>query len=201
MLNVALPVIASAIGYKSAKSQNKANRQMAAEQMAFQERMSNTAFQRQREDMLKSGLNPILAARAGGASTPGGASARMEDKGAAARRAALESASVQQVRALTYKAEQEGQIAAHNTVLAAANAVAAQQVNQLRTMDIEALKKLGLSPMQLQYAPWNQLGSMAIDKSADVGNAIDKAGKWLGNTASDIRRSMEADIKKWKNKK
>ena len=56
----------AAMAYNSAEA--LANRQ-------FQERMSNTSYQRAVEDMRKAGLNPILAYAQGGASTPGGSGA------------------------------------------------------------------------------------------------------------------------------
>lgn len=92
-------VIGAGIGLLGGILGNKSSAKQAEKQMSFQERMSNTAHQREVQDLRAAGLNPILSGTGGaGSSTPGGAMAQQQDvltpavnSGLAAYKAEIES--------------------------------------------------------------------------------------------------------------
>lgn len=92
------PWLGAAIGAASSAYQGSQDRAQAQKQMQFQQGMSDTSYQRAMLDMQRAGLNPILAYKQGGASTPGGAMARSPDIGRGALQGASAMASLQNIK-------------------------------------------------------------------------------------------------------
>lgn len=86
----------SLLSRNSAKSANDQNRLTALYQMQWQERMANTAHQREVDDLRAAGLNPILSVSKGGpgAATPQGAGYTAQPVYRAEGQAALSNAMV-----------------------------------------------------------------------------------------------------------
>lgn len=116
LLAAAIPAAVNGIAsYLGGREQNISNAQQADKQMRFQERMSNTQYQRGVQDMRAAGLNPALAYQQGGASSPSGASATMQNTIAPAAGAAVSTAqalaSIAATGATIRKTEADAQIA------------------------------------------------------------------------------------------
>jgi len=73
---------------------NQSNAQQAAINREYQERLSNTSYQRGTADMAAAGLNPMLAYSQGGASTPGGAQAQAANELSGGVSAALQASQI-----------------------------------------------------------------------------------------------------------
>lgn len=105
--SIAAPLVAGVagdlIGGHSARSAqrraNQMNIQLQKDQQTWEERMSNTAWQRGTTDMLAAGINPMLAYSQGGASTPNVSAATVSPEDGLAR--SISSAGAKAMQAIT----------------------------------------------------------------------------------------------------
>lgn len=108
----AIPVVGDIADVYTAAQANKTNKKIAREQMAFQERMANTAMQRRVQDLRAAGLNPMLAGmNQSGADSPSGASTRVEPLTQNTGSKLAAAANLRLTNAAAEKAEEEAETA------------------------------------------------------------------------------------------
>ncbi len=158
--------ISSAFGQKSANKQ-----------MDFQERMSNTSYQRAMADMKAAGLNPMLAYQQGGASTPSGASTGMPNVDIAGQEASFNSAKVAKQQAKNVEAQ-------------TANSAAQARITKAEADLIEAqLKIIKSRPELLTGSATNKaIGSSIIGRN--MGAAADWSSAAIQNIMNGIRNKI-----------
>lgn len=191
----------SALDFFAQREANSANTAMARETNSFnaaeaqknrdyQTTMSNSAYQRSMDDMQKAGLNPMLAAQQGGASTPGGATA----SGVQAR---VDPASMG--RGLTNMAASALELSSmaedvRNKRLAG---VGQQLSNEEQEAALPAIKEHG--KYDSQYA-----GADAVARRATGGSLVDKAikggvygGALVKKIIDSFRSSAKSDMSRY----
>lgn len=159
---IAGAVVSSALGQRSANKQ-----------MDFQERMSNTSYQRAMADMRAAGLNPMLAYQQGGASTPTGASVGNPNVDFGGQEVSLSSAKLSK--------QQEKQAFAQT-----ANSAAQARINKAEADLIEEqLKIIKKRPELLMGSATNKaLGSSIIGRN--LGAAADWSSAAVQNVMNTI---------------
>ncbi len=176
-LSAAAGVAGALIGSKGQSDANKTNIRLSREQMAFQERMSNTAHQREVKDLRAAGLNPLLSVNKG-ASSPAGAMARVENSAKDVTKNASMAAQI---------AGQVKNLAADTHLKEAGVRTAAEQALFIQAQTEQSQNTAKLTQMQIDRAAIENAAIKAINPTG----IIEAADKMLEDPINSAKKAWE----------